>query len=546
MLEPISLGQGRTQCPGLAADDRGVMMGRRLALFFPDLARTVGYFRSYSREMALDEVLASLEIRDTISERGGRELMVRFEVQGSFQADRSAQAARMHQGRVFTGTDLHFVTYRDRRSPLGYDLPSADMLLTEDSELVLYSDAGVDRRQLGRALSLRDLILGLTPRPLTDAEKHAEQPAALVVCVEQGLVAELCRYLWSRQVSATIRSAVGAQHSVFSAKTRRVHLVRCENLPHHLAASLSQIPGMQIFVPVLPEVLVQWGYRHPISLESCAGVFPEDETVLFRGAPRNVERILAADDATDLRDLIEVEVSLDQGTLAAPAKASCVPIENMGVQLKLARIPTRATPTQALLIDVERLPWFMKMTYLMPAAVLRAYEAVIADPYIIVVNRRGVHGIPFGHPMTELFPHIFVPVGMQLLPRVDYDLLREHLQIRSEQELYFFPEEGPAFTVPKEMLRPLSRAIVAPERARESLLELRSREVVVEIPPSKVGHRRQSVFSLWRGAPAAGAQMKALGSSPTSARQLPSSADDDPLTSTDTPGQKTTTSEDSG
>ena len=66
MLEPISLGQGRTHCPGLAADERGVVMGRRLALFFADIARAVGFFRSYSREVNLDEILASLEIREAV------------------------------------------------------------------------------------------------------------------------------------------------------------------------------------------------------------------------------------------------------------------------------------------------------------------------------------------------------------------------------------------------------------------------------------------------------------------------------------------------
>ena len=54
MLEPISLGQGRTHCPGLAADERGVVMGRNLALFFPDIARAVGFFRSYSRDVNQD------------------------------------------------------------------------------------------------------------------------------------------------------------------------------------------------------------------------------------------------------------------------------------------------------------------------------------------------------------------------------------------------------------------------------------------------------------------------------------------------------------
>ena len=109
MLEPVSLGQGRTHCPGLAADERGVVMGRRLALLFPDVARAVGFFRSYSREVALDEILSSLEIVEAVSERGGREIMVRFEASGSYVADRAAQAARMHKGRAFTGTEVHYV-----------------------------------------------------------------------------------------------------------------------------------------------------------------------------------------------------------------------------------------------------------------------------------------------------------------------------------------------------------------------------------------------------------------------------------------------------
>src|SRR5688572_32943147 len=131
MLEPISLGQARTHCPGLAADERGVVMGRRIALFSPDVARAVGFFRSYSREVSLDEVLSSLEIKEAISERGGRELMVIFEITNSYAGDRAAQSARMHKGRAFTGTDAHFVPYRDRRSPLGYDLGGPEDLVAD-------------------------------------------------------------------------------------------------------------------------------------------------------------------------------------------------------------------------------------------------------------------------------------------------------------------------------------------------------------------------------------------------------------------------------
>lgn len=514
MLEPISLGQGRTHCPGLAADERGVVMGRHLALFFPDIARAVGFFRSYSREVNLDEILASLEIQEAVSERGGRELMVYFNVAGSYAADRAAQAARMHKGRVFTGTEQHYVPYRDRRSPLGYDLGGPEELVANPGDLVLYAEGGPDRRSFGRAIQLRDLVLGLSPRPLTASEKEREVWDALVVRCEKGLYKELCRYLWSRQVRATVRPAASAKKSLFSGKPREIELVRCEGIPRHVAQLLHQTPGMDVFVPVQNHLLVEWGYRHPLALESCGSAFDEEETVLFFGPPRRVERVVTGDEEVDIRDLIDVNLRGPRGVIDPPEPAVCSPVEAMAVELKLARLPNASAATQALLIDLDRLPWFTKLVYMLPAAVLRSYEAVIAEPYIIVINRRGVHGIPFGNAMTEMYPQIFVPVGMQLLPRVDYDLLREHLLIRPDQHLYFFPDDAPAFSVPQEVLKPLSRAVVAKERARESMVELRSRDIVEQLEMPTVGHRRQGVFSLWRGTRVEAKEVKELPPAP--------------------------------
>jgi hypothetical protein len=499
MLEPISLGQGRTHCPGLAADERGVVMGRSVALFFPDIARAVGFFRSYSREVNLDEVLASLNIQEAVSERGGREILVAFDVSGSYAADRGVQAARMHKGRVFTGTQQHYVPYRDRRSPLGYDLSGPEDVVADPGDLVLYSDAGADRRTLGRRIQLRDLVLGLSPRPLTSSERESESHDALVVRCEKGLATELCRYLWSRQVRATVRTAASAKKSLFGDGQREVQLIRCEGIPHHIAQLIHSTPGMEVFVPVQPYLLVEWGFRHPIALESVGNAFEEEELVLFFGPPRKVERLVAGSEEVDIRDLIDVTLRGPEGIIDPPEAADTSPVEALNVELKLARLPGAGAASQALLIDLDRLPWFIRLVYMLPSAVLRSYEAVIAEPYIIVINRRGVHGIPFGEPMTEMYPQIFVPLGMQLLPRVDYELLREHLQIRPDQNLYFFPDDKPAFSVPIDQLKPLSRAVVASERARASMLELKGRTIVEELEMPTVTHKRQGVFSLWRG-----------------------------------------------
>lgn len=510
-LEPVSLGQGRTHCPGLSADERGVVMGRRLALFFPDVARAVGFFRAYSREVSLDEILASLEIQETVSERGGREMMVRFEVQGSFAADRAAQGARLHRGRAFTGTEQHFVPFRDRKSPLGFDLSGPEDLVGDAvdpaTSLVLYGEAGADRRKLGRKIQLKDLILGLSPRPLSDAEKLQESHDTLVIRCEQGLSKMLCRYLWSRQVQARVTSAMSARRSLFTGKPREIQLITCEGIPRHIGQLLAETPGMKVFVPTQKHLLVEWGFRHPIALESCGGAFSGDETVLFYGSadandPRatgKTERLVVEEDAVDIRDLVDVTVRGKDGIIPPPVDVKPLGIESLDVELKLARLPRASASTTALLIELDRLRWFQKLVYLLPAAILRTYEAVLTDQYIIVINRRGVHGIPFGSPMTEIYPQIFCPVGMSLLPRVDYDLLREHLQIRPDQNLTFFPDDGVPFAVPIADLKPLSRAVVAPDRAKASILEIASRSIAEELAMPTVSHKRQGAFSLWRG-----------------------------------------------
>jgi hypothetical protein len=303
-------------------------------------------------------------------------------------------------------------------------------------------------------------------------------------------------------VQATVTSAVSAKKSLFATGRqgpRELQLVTCEGMPKHVAALIAKTPGMKVFVPYQPHLMVEWGFRHPIALESCGGAFSDEETVLFFGPPEKVERLVVGQEAVDIKDLVEVSVRGRDGIIPPPEAATAEPIEGLEVELKLARVPRTSGATTALLIERERLPWFTKLVYMLPSAILRSYEAVLTEPYIIVINRRGVHGIPFGEPMAEMYPQIFLPLGMQLLPRVDYDLLREHLQIRPDQNLYFFPEGKPAFSVGISELKPLSRAVVAPERAKASIIELRTETLSQLLPDPTVTHKRQGAFSLWRG-----------------------------------------------
>ena len=500
MLEPISLGQARTHCPGLAADERGVVMGRSLALFFIDLPRTVSFFRSFSRELSLDEIYSSLEIKQVKGETGGQEIMVRFDVAGSNQADRAAQAARMHKGRVFTGTTVHFVPYRDKQSPMGYDLATTEELVREEKELVLYTSTAAELRKMTRVFKLREIILALSPRPLSNAERETEQNASLVLSCPDGLAKEVCRYLWQRQISATVTRAVSGQRSLFTKKNKSTLLFWCEQLPKHIIHMLRKTPGLKVFVPVQPHILVEWGYRHPIVLESCSEAFGQEQTVLFHGPPSEPELILVDEESTNIGDLIDVNVAFREASLDMPKELSTEEMSHLQVDLKLGPLPHGSAPTQGLLIPIDRLNWFTKLVYWLPSAVLRTYECVIAPPYIVVINRRGVHGIPFGIPMTEAYPQIFVPVGMQLLPKVDYELLRDHFQIRPNKYTYFFLDNEEPFSVATDSFHTLSRAIVAQSQASANVVEIETQGILEGATAGRVRHRRQGVFSLWRGA----------------------------------------------
>jgi hypothetical protein len=500
MLEPITLGQPRTHCPGLAADERGVIMGKRLALFFPDLGRAVGFFRTYSREVSIDELLATLEIKESGSARGGREIMVRFEVTGSFSADRAAQAGRMHQGRVFTGTRQHFVPYRDRGSPLGYDVSSSEDIYTEEVDLVLYGEAGPDLRKLAHEIAFRDLILGLSPRPLTPREREEETPEALVLVCEKGISQSLFRYLWQRQISAQVSVAHSAERSLFTKGEVELHLIRCESMPKHVARLMSLTPGISVYVPVQPHLLVEWGHRHPIALEGCGKAFMSEDTVLFSGGKKKARLLKTQGDGVEIQDLIDVKLTLGGESLPQPKADKVLSLASLEMTLTLAYLPVAKGAVTALLIDMEKLSWFIKLVYMLPAAIVRTYEAVIAEDHIIVVNRQGVHGIPFGDPMTEVQPRVFIPNKMQLIPRVDEDVLRTYLNMQGEDNLYFFPEDGEPFFVPRDNFHPLSRAVVAAEQAAINLRELDAQSLTESMDPATILHHAQGVFSLWRGA----------------------------------------------
>src|SRR5262249_22894058 len=137
MLERVALGQSRFHGPGLAPDGRGVAIGAKLALLFASIDRLVGFFRIYSAEASLDDILPTMHIHRVRTPVAAHELLLIFGIDSSYAADRAARVARLLGGLAFTGASKHFVQYRDEASPLGYDV--AEMV--EGGDFVLYAES---------------------------------------------------------------------------------------------------------------------------------------------------------------------------------------------------------------------------------------------------------------------------------------------------------------------------------------------------------------------------------------------------------------------
>src|SRR5688572_5387268 len=120
-LEHVAQGQTRFFTPGVAPDPRGIVLGRYCVMIFATLEGAVSWFRLYSAEASLDELLANLTITKCRTALGSREIVVQIPAVSSYAADRAARLARLVGGSMYTGTSKHFVKYRDDRSPYGYD-----------------------------------------------------------------------------------------------------------------------------------------------------------------------------------------------------------------------------------------------------------------------------------------------------------------------------------------------------------------------------------------------------------------------------------------
>src|SRR6266436_9047449 len=78
MLEHVALNQTRFNTPGVAPDNRGILMGKQGALLFASVDRLVGFFRVFCDESPMDDIYPKLKIHQVRTPLESREFVVLF------------------------------------------------------------------------------------------------------------------------------------------------------------------------------------------------------------------------------------------------------------------------------------------------------------------------------------------------------------------------------------------------------------------------------------------------------------------------------------
>lgn len=499
MLEHVALGQSRFMTPGVAPDPRGVLLGRYGLLIFPTLEGVVSWLRLYSAESSLDELLPGMEIQQARTPLSSREMLVRIPATSSYTLDRAARCAHLVGGSIYTGSNKHFVRYRDDRSPYGYDtvevhaLPAGVDLVVHDMDFTqsYRLEGGLDFDKLLFRLSLRRVPGGTELRP--------DQREELVLVVARGLGEGAIRYLWRNQVRADVALVKPKGESEFTIPGRDTSylLMRVQELPERILELFLATPGIDVFRPVSPHVAVQVGFAHVVDLSSCASVFDDGDFYLFwgqtpyEGRSDRVDVIAGPLELSGIQNLTRIRLDVEQASPHTPMSAA--EVDEVGVPIRLA--PSLSSPrhVKAALIPLSQGPLLKRLVYFLPQSSLRGHRVVVTDHGILLVAAEDIDVIPLGQLMSELAPGLLVPLGMDVVPRVAPGVLARVLG-HGAGVLTVFPVRGKPFQVSEGALEPLERRALAKievERAETTDISLpQPGEPVVTNEP--VGR-----FALW-------------------------------------------------
>ena len=451
MLERIALHQTRLRTPGLGLEGKGVALGAKGLLLLPSIDRLVAWLSVYTREHSLEDLMPSLEIHFVRSKLGTREITLSLAAESSDRMDRVAETARLVGGFAFTGTSRHFVQYRDAGAPFGYD---ATQLISTDAALVLYHDRFTQVYETEKAVSLKSLLLRLTPHvdPATEADNGPR-----IIVAEAGLGPALIHYFVRSRVEGEVAVGEWPPTSAFDDGPVRRYVMRIPDLPKRMRPLMETTPGLTTFLPTGPGVAVEMGYRHPVALRACP-VFDAGGMVLLRGRGDEPWTLEKTPQMGDLRAFARVELRSTEARETALATGSHLP-DPVRVPLRVAPSSAPWRNVTATWIQPAQLPLLRRIAYALPHQTILRTQIARTPRGAFLRSASGIEAIPLGMFFVEIHPNLFIPAGYDVTPAVAPEVLYRALGASPSQVL-FVDTAARAMAVDDSAFAPLEASLL--------------------------------------------------------------------------------------
>ncbi|HLU68146.1 MAG TPA: hypothetical protein VKZ63_17805, partial [Kofleriaceae bacterium] len=352
------------------------------------------------------------------------------------------------------------VRYRDDRSPYGYDATDIQSLPAGASFMV-HGDGFTQVYSIERELPLDRLLFRLSRRRVPGGDRLGpDERRELHLVVAAGLGEGVIRYLWRNRIAARVGMVTPERKSAFEdgPQSRARLLFAVSDLPARVLDLFLATPGIDVFRPVTPNVVVEVGYTHLVDLASCQGLFDQQRFYLFWGRTDRVDVVAGPLELSGIEHLTRVDLDLEQPETGDTLQLTRIDAVGVPIELAPALSPTRRVV--AALIPIEQAQWLKRLVYFLPQTSLRGHRVALTDRGVLVVASQDVDVIPLGVALSEVAPGLLVPLGMDLVPRVAPEVLARSLG-HGGGVYTVFPPEGRPFQVPDGALVPLERRALA-------------------------------------------------------------------------------------
>ena len=345
--------------------------------------------------------------------------------QNSRMMDRIAGASKWIGASVFTGTTKHFVKYRDAKSPYGYDVVDVEVLEKQNT-FRIYNLEDSEMYTYGREIKLKDLLIKCSLK-----KKHARATdlntggKCWLLC-ERGLASGVLRYLWKNQVKG--RAAIvtgtngnGTQQGTFS---KPKTLIEVHDLPDRILALFERTPGIATFLALSEHLGVEVGYEHPIGLEQCETIFGNETLHFFDGTHDTFIEFKEALQFYSIESLISngFELSSSKSSQALEPGGG-----SLGqIQLDLVQTSSPPQNVNASFVPLDKAGRLKKLVFALPPRELQKHGIVSLDLGFLIVGKKEF-SFPLGEPLTEVFKGLFLPIGIEWIPRVSANTLAKSI-----------------------------------------------------------------------------------------------------------------------